>query len=133
MNESAPTTTDTIDPTDMTEQVIHRNTRLYQVLAWVGIVAGILFIVGVVFFSGFFAARAAGGYGWHRGYQSGQMRIDGPKGAGCPMMQMQGGMGPGGMGAGGMPGGMGPGGMAPGGARGSTPTSMPPMPAAGQR
>jgi hypothetical protein len=132
MTESAPAT-DTIDPTDTTEQVIHRNTRLYQVLAWVGIVAGILFIVAVVFFSGFLAARAAGGYGWHRGYQSGQMRPDGPMGGGCPMMQMEGGTGPGGMG----PGGMGPGGMGPGGARASTPPStmpMPvPMPTTGQR
>lgn len=134
-----PTTTDTIDPTGMPEQVVHRNARLYQVLAWVGIVAGILFIVGAVFFSGFFVARAGSGYGWHRGYQSGQMPTNGPMGAGCPMMQKQpGGMGSGGMGGmgpGGM-GGMGPGGMAPGGATGSAPTSMPSMPSmpsAGQR
>ena len=60
-----------------------------------GIVAGILFIVAVVFFSGFFAARATGGYGWHRGYQNAQMGPGGPMGGGCPMMQMQGGMGPG--------------------------------------
>ena len=126
--ESAPTTSDATDPTDTAELVTHRNTRLYQVLAWVGIVAGILFIVGAVFFSGFFAAQAGGVYGWHRGHQGGQMRTDGPMAAGCPMMQMQ----PGGMGSGGM-GGMKPGGMAPGGAGGSGPTSMPPMPMPGQR
>lgn len=134
--------TDTLDPIDTTEGHGHRDTRLYRVLAWVGIVAGILFIVAVVFFSGFFAARATGGYGWHRGYQNAQMGPGGPMGGGCPMMQMQGGMGPGGMGgmgaggmgSGGMPG-MGPGGMAPGGPRPSTPPSSMPMmpPPAGQR
>ena len=66
MTESTPTTA-TLDPTDTTEPMGRPNTRLYQVLAWVGIVAGILFIVAVVFFSGFFAAHATGGYGWHHG------------------------------------------------------------------
>jgi hypothetical protein len=39
--------------------------RVLQVLAWVGIVAGVVFIVAVVFFSGFFFGRHAGspGYG----------------------------------------------------------------------
>ncbi len=148
MTEPTPTT-DTLDPIGTTEGHGHRDTRLYRVLAWVGIVAGILFIVAVVFFSGFFAARATG-YGWHRGYQSGQMNSGGPMGGGCPMMQMQGGMGPGGMGGmgpggmggmgaggmgpGGMPG-MGSGGMAPGGPRVSNPASSMPMmpPSAGER
>ena len=104
------------DTLNTAERNVNRNTRLYQVLAWVGIVAGILFIVAVVFFCGFFAARAAGGYGWHRGYQSGQMGQGGPTGGGCPMMQMQGGM-------------------APGGPRPATPPSSMPMmpPPAGQR
>jgi len=117
----------------------HRNSQLYRALAWVGIVAGVVFIVAVVFFSGFFAARATGGYGWHRGPQGGQMQPGAPMGGGCPMMQMQpGGMGPGGMGPGGMSGGMGPGGMpggmGPGGGRTSAPTSTTPAPpAVGQR
>lgn len=151
MTDSTEAITDTsLAPAPATE-VAHRNTRLYQVLAWVGIVAGILFIVGAVFVSGFLAGRTADGYGWHRGAQSGQMQPGGPMGGGCPMMQMQ----PGGMGQGGMPGGMGqggmgqggmgpgmmpgmmPGGMGPGGMRGPTPSSptpMPPMqPPAGQR
>ncbi|HOB48276.1 MAG TPA: hypothetical protein PKK01_03030 [Mycobacterium sp.] len=141
MTEPTPAT-DTLDPIVTTERHVHRDTGLYRVLAWVGIVAGILFIVAVVFCAGFFAAQARGGYGWHRGYQSGEMGSSGPTGGGCPMMQMQGGMGPGGMGGmgaggmgpGGMPG-MGPGGMAPGGSRPSTPPSSMPMipPPAGQR
>ena len=105
----------------------HPNTRLYQVLAWVGIVAGILFIVAAVFFSGFFAGRTTGGYGWHQGAQMG---------GGCPMMQMQpGGMGPGMMPGGGMGPGMMPGGgMGPSGMRGPAPSSTTPMsPPAGQR
>lgn len=116
MTESAPVT-EAPGATGSTELAVHRNTRLYQVLAWVGIVAGILFIVAVVFFSGFLAARAADGYGLQRGTQIGQMRPAGPAGAGCPMMQMQGG-------------GMGSGGMAPGGARATSPTPPPPV---GQR
>ncbi|WP_293359440.1 hypothetical protein [Mycolicibacterium sp.] len=144
MTES-PESTTVVSPVTTAEDV-HRNNRLYRALAWVGIVAGILFIIAVVFFSGFFAARASGGYGWHRGSQSGQMQPGGTMGGGCPMMQMQpggmggmgqGGMGQGGMAPGGMPGGMGPGmmpGMGPGGMTGPTPgstTTTPPS--AGQR
>lgn len=120
MTES--TSTDTLGPADGTEPVGRRDTRLYQVLAWVGIVAGVLFTVAVVFFSGFIAARTTDGYGWHRGYQNNQMRPGGPPGGGCPMMQ-GGGMGPGGMA---------PGGMAPGGNRAPTPGS-PPTPPTEQR
>mgnify|MGYP000959684050 CR=1 FL=1 len=130
MTDSTEAITDTsLAPAPATE-VAHRNTRLYQVLAWVGIVAGILFIVGAVFVSGFLAGRTADGYGWHRGAQSGQMQPGGPMGGGCPMMQMQ----PGGMGQGGMMPGMMPGGMGPGGMRGPTPSSPTPMQSpAGQR
>ena len=133
MTES-PESTTIISPVAATEDA-HRNSRLYRTLAWVGIVAGIVFVVAVVFFSGFFAARASGGYGWHRGWQSGQMQPGGPMGGGCPMMQMQpGGMGQGsGMGPGMMPGGMGQSGMGPGGGRGSAPTPTTSPPAAGQR
>ncbi len=146
MTES-PESATVVSPVTTTEDA-HRNNRLYRALAWVGIVAGILFIVAVVFFSGFFAARASGGYGWHRGSQSGQMQMQpgGTMGGGCPMMQMQpggmggigqGGMGQGGMAPGGMPGGMGPGmmpGMGPGGMTGPTPSSTTTTPpSAGQR
>lgn len=48
-----------------------RRSRLNAVAAWVGIVAGVVFIVAVIFFSGFvLGARTAGGHhGWghHRG------------------------------------------------------------------
>ena len=52
-----------------------RPNRLNQVLAWVGIVAGVVFVVAVVFFSGFFIGRSTGHhYGGHHGYwQHGQM------------------------------------------------------------
>lgn len=121
MSDTPENTLDRIDPAGATDQAAVRNTRLYQTLAWVGIVAGILFTVAVIFFSGFFLGRAADGYGPHRGYQSGQMRSDGQMGGGCPMMQMQ-------------PGGMGPGGMGPGGMKGPNSSPMMPMPpTAGQR
>lgn len=117
MTESTPAT-DTLPPAETPEGGPARNSRVYQVLAWVGIVAGIVFIVAVIFFSGFLAARVADGNGWHRGYQNSQMRPGGPMGGGCPMMQMQGR-------------GMGPGGMSPGGKPGDMETL--PMPPAGQR
>lgn len=48
------------------------SSRLNQVLAWVGIVAGVVFIVAVVFFSGFFLGRHSGaGYG-HLGGHDGR-------------------------------------------------------------
>ncbi|MCH9729124.1 MAG: hypothetical protein K0U84_05500 [Actinomycetia bacterium] len=61
--------------------------RLNQTLAWVGIVAGVLFIVAAIFFSGLFIGRATGGYyDWHRGYEAGQMQPGGSMGS-CPMMK----------------------------------------------
>jgi hypothetical protein len=93
------------------------------VAAWVGIVAGVVFIVAVVFFSGFVLGAHAGGHhrggghGDHRG--GGQMHEEGrPMG---PMFRP----GPGFIfpgGPGGFPGGFGPGG--PGG------PSQPPTPGA---
>jgi hypothetical protein len=81
----------------------HRSSRLYQALAWVGIIAGVVFTVAVIFISGLILGSASGGHqGWHRGYLGGQMGQ-----GGCPMMRQ----GPT-MGAGGMePEDMGPGGM----------------------
>lgn len=85
--------------------------RLNQALAWVGIVAGGLFVVGAIFFSGFFLSWSLSGPGHdHRG----------PAPMACcadmkPGEQMK----PGGM----MPGGMMPGGMMPGGTMGPAPQS----------
>ena len=87
----------------------HRPNRLYQTAAWVAIVAGVLFIVGAVFFTGLALGRHSGG-GW-----------DGMRHHGCgmmmprPMGDRDDGMGPGKMGPGMMgPGMMGPGMMGPG-------------------
>jgi hypothetical protein len=62
------TTTDVSPPADdsgvSTEQPRksqHRPSRLNQALAWVGIVAGGLFIVAAIFFSGFFLSSGLGG------------------------------------------------------------------------
>lgn len=92
-----------------------RDRRLQRTLAWVGIVAGVVFIVAVIFFAGLALGRASSAYGgWHRGYQGGQM---GP--GGCPMMggPMMGGQGP--MG--------GPGMMRPGQPTTPTPAPAPPQ------
>ena len=74
-----------------------------RVLAWVGIIAGTVFITGAVFFSGY--ALGAGSGGFHRMWQGGWGGgARGGGGAGCPMMggdrdeRGSGGMmGPGGM------------------------------------
>ena len=62
------TTTDVSPPADdsgvATEQPKnsqHRSSRLNQALAWVGVVAGGLFIVAAIFFSGFFLSWGLGG------------------------------------------------------------------------
>ena len=89
----------------------HRPNRLYQVAAWVAIVAGSLLIVAVIFFAGFIVGKASDGGHGHFGHHHGGMKIErsGPMG---PMMP------PGGPGQGHMwpgPGNFGPGspGMAP--------------------
>ncbi len=66
------------EPTTVTGQPRYDNrydrpSRLGQVLAWVGIIAGVVFVVAVIFFSGFFLGRSSDGhYGWHRGYYGGR-------------------------------------------------------------
>lgn len=75
----------------------HRDRRLHRALAWVGIVAGVVFIVAAIFFSGFVLGRASDGHhGWKRDYHSSQIGKGpmgkGPMGeGGCPMMR-EGGM-----------------------------------------
>ena len=122
--ESTVATPETVLPAE-SDHRHHRPSRLYQTLAWVGIIAGVLFIVAMIFFSGVFLGRMSGGYhGWHRGHPNGSMD--------CPMMEHGGMMGPGGMGHGGM---MGPGGMDHGGMMGpgQPPSSATPMPPFTQR
>jgi len=59
--------------------------RLGQVAAWVAIVAGVVFVVAVIFFSGLFLGWSSGSHhGWHHSYY-------GDHDGSCPMM------GPGGM------------------------------------
>jgi len=79
---------------DRDDHTGHHPARLYQTLAWVGIVAGVVFTVAVIFFSGMLLGRASGGYhGWHSGNQGGQMGQGGSMGD-CPMMRPGGKMGP---------------------------------------
>jgi hypothetical protein len=105
------------EPTTAAEQARYgdryeRTNRLGQVLAWVGIIAGVVFIVAVIFFFGLFLGWSAGGhdgghYGWHH------------RGS-CSMMGPGGMMGPGQIGSGGM--------MGPGGPATSSPVPTPPRP-----
>lgn len=106
MTESPETTMESGDESRPSHGTLSRadsrDRRLYRAAAWVGIVAGVLFIVATIFVFGLAVGRG-GQHGWHRGYQVGQM---GP-GGGCPMMGS-------GMGQGRGPGMMGPGMMGPG-------------------
>lgn len=59
-----------------------RRNRAGSILAWVGIVAGVVFIVAVVFFSGFFIGRSSSG-NFRDGYhQPGMMMGPGQMGPG---------------------------------------------------
>ena len=95
------------------------HTRLYRAAAWVVIVAGILFVLAVVFFAG---ARFAGSGQPYRHHHHGMFGPDGPPPDGPPWVVFPGGPFPPGTGPGGSPWGgpwgpgMGPGG--PGGPNG---------------
>jgi len=108
----------------------HRPNRLFQVAAWVAIVAGTLFIVATIFFTGFILGRhSGGGHGnWpqhgngqfhHRQWQQ-MMPFPGQMGPGQMGPGMMGPYGPGGPGAG-APGAGGPG-------AGGSPTTLPSPP-----
>ena len=57
-----------VEPPRYRDDRYDRPNRLNQILAWVGIVAGVVFIVAVIFFSGFFLGAHSGGHrGWHHG------------------------------------------------------------------
>ncbi|ORA76054.1 hypothetical protein BST25_03525 [Mycobacterium heidelbergense] len=91
-----------------------RPSRLGQVAATVGIIAGVVFVVAVVFFSGVLLGGYYGGYGGFDGRSVYQMGPGGKAGA-CPMMGRDGMMGPRQMSPGGMMG----------------PTVLPPTPTPG--
>ncbi|MDP7736282.1 hypothetical protein [Mycobacterium paragordonae] len=88
------------EPPTATEQSSHpviadRHSRVDHLWAIVSITAGVVFIVAVIFFSGFFLGRTTSGpYGMHQ-------NSGGGGGSTCPMMGSGGGMGPGMMGPGG--------------------------------
>ena len=84
----------TSPPVEPVQQQYKRESQLNSFLVWVGIVAGLMFIVALVFFSGFFIGRNS--YGNFRGgyHQPGMM---GPSQAGPYDQMWPGMMGPGGM------------------------------------
>ena len=92
-SETAPPRVD--EPRRYRDDRYDRPNRLNQVLAWVGIIAGVVFVVAVIFFSGFWMGRVSGHhYGWHRGYYNcGQMGTARRE----PAQMGPGGMMPGGM------------------------------------
>jgi hypothetical protein len=54
-------------PATTVEHPVHRTPRVFQVAAWVAIVAGIVFIVATIFFSGYSLGKHSGG-GHHHGH-----------------------------------------------------------------
>lgn len=109
----------------------HRGSGVFRALAWVGIIAGVVFTVAVIFFSGYLLGRASDGHkGWQRGGHGAQFGQgpaqfgQGP--GGCPMMRHCSMMGPQDM----DPRDMGPGDMRPGIMQPGQPTPSPrPSPA----
>ena len=89
---TAPVATTTPPPQPTYVEREPRRSRLSAVAAWVGIVAGVVFIVAVIFFSGFILGAHAGG---HRGHHGGGDRDFAMfhRGGPPPMFQM-GPMGP---------------------------------------
>jgi hypothetical protein len=67
---TGPVATAAPPPVATTSEPVERrgHSRLTAVAAWVGIVAGVVFIVAVIFFSGFILGAHSGGRGgWHHG------------------------------------------------------------------
>ncbi|MUM06676.1 MULTISPECIES: hypothetical protein [unclassified Mycolicibacterium] len=70
--ETPETPTDSFPPVPAATTVAapaaeHKPSKLNKVLAWVGIVAGTVFIVATIFFSGFILGAHCGGHhGWHK-------------------------------------------------------------------
>ena len=97
----------------------NRSNTLAQLAVWVGVIAGVVFVVAVIFFSGFVIGKHSGGdFGGRHGHGRGMYHERGPSQ-----------MGPGGMMG---PGQMGPGQMGPSGPMGpgqQSPTTTPAVPA----
>jgi len=63
--------TDTPESSTERTAVAGQRGTVNQVLAWTGIVAGAVFIVAVVFLSGFLIGRSTDDFGGNRGYHHG--------------------------------------------------------------
>ena len=122
--------TDTPESTSERVTVAGERRGVNHALAWSGIAAAAVFIVAVVFFSGFFIGRATDGFGGNRGQCQGTLGMMGPGMMG-PGMMGPGMMGPGMMGPQGSwsPGQMGPSGpWGPGQSQPPTTTPTTPRP-----
>nr|WP_193046882.1 hypothetical protein [Mycolicibacterium baixiangningiae] len=86
--QTEPVHTTTQQPVYVEAPKERRRASVTTIAAWVGIVAGVVFIVAVVFFSGFVLGKSSGG-GHHRdgGPGHGHMMFrDGPPSGMLPMM-----------------------------------------------
>ncbi|ABM14482.1 MULTISPECIES: hypothetical protein [Mycolicibacterium] len=90
--------TDTPESTSERMAVAGERRGVNHALAWSGIAAAAVFIVAVVFFSGFFIGRATDGFGGNRGQCQGTPGMMGPGMMGPGMMGPQGSWSPGNMG-----------------------------------
>ncbi|MHA7655085.1 hypothetical protein ACX9NJ_06035 [Mycobacterium sp. ML2] len=83
---TAPTST-AVAPPPPAERVEDRTPKVFKAAAWVAIVAGIVFIVAVIFFTGFRLGVAAGhgGHQRHHHKHAGMMHRSGlPNNGGAP-------------------------------------------------
>ena len=86
MTETLETSEPLSEPGPPLHLCAHRPSRLNQAAAWVAIVAGVVFIVGSIFFTGFFLGRHSGhdGGGRHHGGPGSSQRLI-PMPPGMPM------------------------------------------------
>jgi hypothetical protein len=79
------TATATAPPPAAPVEVVHRHPRVFQFAAWVAVVAGIVFIVAVIFFAGFGLGKHSGhGGGFHHGHHQHHAMFMHPHGHGGP-------------------------------------------------
>ena len=82
------TATATAPPPPSPAEVVHRTPRVFAFAAWVAAIAGIVFILAVVFFSGFILGHGGGHHGGHHHKHHAMMmhphRFGGPGGPGGP-------------------------------------------------
>ncbi|WP_231639819.1 hypothetical protein [Mycobacterium sp. Marseille-P9652] len=71
-------------PAPAAEPALYRTPRVFIAAAWVAIVAGVVFIISVIFFTGMALGHHGGGHHGHKHHAMMHHRMGGPGGPGGP-------------------------------------------------